>query len=96
MVLSNDNLYKRAERQTDERRFEERSHEYQSAGMQVIKASMPTQLKEIQLLICFSDKSYIQMALSVSSKDTTKNAQTKVTGKKPKAIISQKVKPQKT
>lgn len=96
MVLSNDNLDKRAERQMDERRFKERGHEYQPAGMQVIKASMRTQLKEIQLLICFSDKSYIQMAVSVSSKGTTKNTWTKVTGKKPKPIIPQKVKPQKT
>lgn len=85
-------------KQKEDQRFEERSQEYQQAKIQVTKTSMPSLLKETQLLLtCPSRKSYVQMAMSVSFKITIKNAWMEVTGnsQKQKANTSQKIEPKK-
>ena len=94
-VSSGSSSDKRAERQTIERRSEERSQQDQPMKTSVTKASTPNQLKQTQPATSSPRKSYAQMAASGSPKVSTENAWTEVTGKKQKANAPRKVEPEK-
>lgn len=62
MVSNNQNQDKKAERETEDWRFEERSQKYEQVRMQMTKASTLNQPKQTQSPTSFLYKSYIQIS----------------------------------